>query len=61
MFQLHKKKIRLGWEIKEVCLPKCVGIFPNTESSDNKYGLIGTVNSKNWLYPDLLGNKLRHF
>lgn len=35
--------------------------FPNTESSDNKCGLIGTVNTKNWLYSDLFRNKLRHF
>lgn len=36
---------------------KCVAIFPNTESSNNKHGHIGTVNSKNWLYPVLLGDK----
>lgn len=59
MFQL-KKKIQLGWEIKEIHLPKYVAIFPNTESSDNKHGLMGTVNLKNWLYPDLFRDKLEH-
>lgn len=59
-FNFVKQKIQLGWEIKEICLPKCVAIFPNTESSDNKCGLIGTVNTKNWLYSDLFRNKLRH-
>lgn len=39
---------------------KCVAIFPNTESSNNEHGLIGTVNSKNWLYPVLLKDKLRN-
>lgn len=36
-----------------------MAVFPNTESSNNKHGLIGTVNSKNWLYSDLLEDKLR--
>lgn len=40
---------------------KCVVIFPNTESSNSKHGLIATVNSKNWLYPVLLGDKLNIF
>lgn len=26
--------------------------FPKPESSNNKHELTGTVNSKNWLYPD---------
>lgn len=40
---------------QEIHLPKCVVIFPNAESSDHKCGLTGTVDSKDWLYPDLFG------
>lgn len=34
--------------------------FSKLEFSKNKHELIVTVNSKNWLYSDFLGDKLRH-
>lgn len=61
MFQFCKKKKKaIMLRNQGKMFMKCVIIFPNTESSNNKHGLIATVNSKNWLYPVLLGDKLRN-
>lgn len=54
-FNFVKKKNAIRMINQGSMFIKCVAIFPNTESSNNKYGLIGTVNSKNWLYPVLFG------